>query len=139
MINLAIKLYAAYNIVHSVCFIAYIDHLLLYRPNAHQISANCFILSLWKFHINHSRTMSTKPVNIVRQNVGIRYLFDFPLKCSLKKVSINIFVEVRDRHNWGLFLVPDFLNTKPKRKLLFFCLLKYDLILLKSYNKIIHD
>ena len=43
----------------------------------------------------------------------------------IKKVSINIFVEVRDRHNWGLFLVPDFLNTKPKRKLLFF-LVKYN-------------
>ena len=48
------------------------------------------------------------------------------MKCSLKKVSINIFVEVRDRHNWGLFLVPDFLNTKPKRKLLFFFLVKYN-------------
>ena len=44
----------------------------------------------------------------------------------IKKVSINIFVEVRDRHNWGLFLVPDFLNTKPKRKLLFFFLVKYN-------------
>ena len=44
----------------------------------------------------------------------------------IKKVPINIFVEARDRHNWGLFLVPDFLNTKPKRKLLFFFLVKYN-------------
>ena len=63
----------------------------------------------------------------------------FSFEMFIKKVSINIFVEVRDRHNWGLFLVPDFLNTKPKRKLLFFCLLKYYLILLKYYNKIIQD